>query len=85
MPYERTTRGFRQRLLEISLDDGNQDPRDMMVDLHELCAEARGTGVGMRSLLLDVAGLSSDVDTCGMGSTRHILLRATEMDPVGLW
>ncbi|MFJ9560782.1 hypothetical protein ACIRQQ_12160 [Streptomyces fuscichromogenes] len=85
LPFEPTTQGFRQRLLLISVDDQGFDTRDMMVDLNDLCGRARTAGVDIRPLLLEVAGLSSDVDKYGMGSTRHILLRAAEREPCGLW
>ncbi|MET8861219.1 hypothetical protein [Streptomyces sp. NPDC004579] len=85
LPYEPTPEGFRQRLLEISVGDQGHDTRDMMVELNDLCERARGVGVDIRPLLLDVATLSSGVDRYGMGSTRDILLRASRGEPVGLW
>ncbi|CAG6392648.1 hypothetical protein NMG29_29775 [Streptomyces cocklensis] len=85
LPYEPTQRGFRQRLLEISVEDQGIDGRDMMVGLNGLSGKARDAGVDIRPLLREVAALSSDVDVQGMGSTRSILLRATEMEPPALW
>ncbi|MEU9412504.1 hypothetical protein AB0E08_43370 [Streptomyces sp. NPDC048281] len=85
LPLEPTPEGFRQRLLEISVEDQGQDTRDMMVGLHDLCGRARDAGVDIRPLLLEVAGLSSEVDRYGMGSTRGILLRAAGREPCGLW
>ncbi|MGW7548526.1 hypothetical protein ACWGKQ_46530 [Streptomyces sp. NPDC054770] len=85
LPFEPTSRGFRQRLLTISVGDQDFDTRDMMVALHDLCGQARDAGVGIRPLLLEVAELSSEVDRYGMGSTRHILLTAAGREPCGLW
>lgn len=83
--FESTPRGFRQRLLEMSVVDQGRDIRNMMVNLNGLCRQARDAGVDIRPLLLDVAELSSDVDKYGMGSTRDILLRAAGREPSGLW
>lgn len=85
LPFEPTPRGFRRRLLKMSVEDQGRDARDMMVALNDLCGRARDAGVDIRPLLLDVAALSSDVDTYGMGSTRDILLRAAGREPRGLW
>lgn len=85
LPFQSTPQGFRQRLLELSVEDQGRDTRDMMVDLNGLCGQARDAGVDIRPLLLGVAELSSDVDKYGMGSTRNILLRAAETEPGGLW
>ncbi|MFG3291985.1 hypothetical protein ACGF3G_24650 [Streptomyces sp. NPDC048179] len=85
LSFAATPQGFRQRLLEMSVEDQGRDTRDMMVALHDLCGQARDAGVDMRPLLLEVARLSSDVDKYGMGSTRDILLRAAGGEPTGLW
>ena len=85
LPFEPTSQGFRQQLLEMSVKDHGGDTRDMMVTLNGLCEQARDTGVDIRPLLLDVADISSDVDKYGMGSMRDILLRAAGREPVGLW
>ncbi|MGW3122495.1 hypothetical protein ACWDBW_36120 [Streptomyces sp. NPDC001107] len=85
LPFEPTPQGFRQRLLEMSVEDQGHDTGDMTVALHDLCGQAQHTGVDIRPLLLDVAELSSDVDKYGMGSTRDILLRAAGREPMGLW
>jgi hypothetical protein len=85
LPFAPTPQGFRQRLLEMSVEDQGRDARDMMVSLNGLCGQAREAGVDIRPALLDVAELSSDVDKYGMGSTRSILLRAAGREPVGLW
>ncbi|MCZ4515781.1 hypothetical protein O3Q52_48295 [Streptomyces sp. ActVer] len=85
LPAEPTPQGFRQRLMEMSVEDQGRDTRDMMVGLNGLCGQARDAGVDIRPLLLDVAELSSEVDKYGMGSTRDILLRAAGREPSGLW
>lgn len=85
LPFEATPQGFRRRLLQMSVADQGRDTRDMMVDLNGLCGQAQDVGVDIRPLLLDVAELSSAVDTYGMGSTREILLRAAGREPCGLW
>ena len=85
LPFAPTPQGFRQHLLEMSVEDQGRDARDMMVSLNGLCGQAWEAGVDIRPALLDVAELSSDVDKYGMGSTRSILLRAAGREPVGLW
>jgi hypothetical protein len=85
LPFIPTAEGFARRLLEMSVQDQGGDTRDMMVELNDLCAQARDAGVDVRPLLLDVAALSSDVDKYGMGSTRGILQRAAAKEPCGLW
>ncbi|WP_089102497.1 hypothetical protein [Streptomyces hyaluromycini] len=85
LPFEPTPHGFRQRLVEMSVEDQGRDTRDMMVDLNGLCGQARAAGVDIRPLLLEVAELSSEADKYGMGSTRDILLRAAGREPSGLW
>ncbi|MGW2286243.1 hypothetical protein [Streptomyces phaeochromogenes] len=85
LPFEPTPQGFRQRLVEMSVEDQGRDTRDMMVGLNDLCGQARDAGLDIRPLLLDVAELSSEVDKYGMGSTRGILLRAADREPSGLW
>lgn len=83
-PFEPTPQGFRQRPLEMSVEDQGHDTRDMMVALHDLCGQTQNTGVGIRPLLPGAAELSSDVDKYGTGSTRDILLRAAGREPMGL-
>ncbi|MER6420933.1 hypothetical protein [Streptomyces sp. NPDC001137] len=85
LPFESTPQGFRQRLLEMSVEDQGRDARDMMVALNDLCGQAHSAHIDIRPLLLNVAALSSDVDKYGMGSTRSILLRAAGREPSGLW
>ncbi|MGW2723552.1 hypothetical protein [Streptomyces sp. NPDC001492] len=85
LPFESTPQGFRQRLLEMSVEDQGRDARDMMVALNDLCGQAHSAHIDIRPLLLDAAALSGDVDKYGMGSTRSILLRAAGREPSGLW
>ncbi|MET9554517.1 hypothetical protein [Streptomyces sp. NPDC006645] len=85
LPFDPTAQGFRQRLLEMSVEDQGRDARDMMVALNDLCGQARDAGVDIGPLLLDVAELSSDIDKYAMGSTRDILLKAAGRTPAGLW
>ncbi|WP_344442847.1 hypothetical protein [Kitasatospora nipponensis] len=85
LPFEPTPRGFRQRLLEMSVEDQGPDTRDMMVALNHLCGQAGDAGVNIRPLLREVAELSSDVDKYAMGSTRGILHAAADREPAGPW
>lgn len=85
VPRGRTPEAFRQQLLLLSARDQGRDTRDEMVWLNDMCERAREAGVDMRSLLLEIAELSSTEDKYGMGSVRDILLRAAGRDPVGLW
>lgn len=41
LPFEPTPQGFRQRLVEMSVEDQGRDTRDMMVGLNGLCEQAR--------------------------------------------
>ncbi|OPG04028.1 hypothetical protein B1R27_26515 [Streptomyces sp. GKU 895] len=85
VPRGRAPQAFRRQLLLLSARDHARDTRDEMVLLNGMCEEAREAGVDMRPLLLEIAELSSDEDKYGMGSVRHILLRAAGREPVGLW
>jgi hypothetical protein len=85
VPRGRTPEAFRHQLLLLSARDHGRDTRDEMVWLNGMCEDARGAGVDIRPLLLEVAELSSAEDKYGMGSIRDILLRAAGRDPVGLW
>ncbi|MER5428843.1 hypothetical protein [Streptomyces sp. NPDC002588] len=76
LPYEHTPDGFRQQLLHLSARDHGNDTRDELVELHDLCAEARRAGVDIRPLLLEVAELSSTEDKYGMGSLQALLRAA---------
>ncbi|MEU2289110.1 hypothetical protein ABZ614_45795 [Streptomyces sp. NPDC013178] len=84
-PRGRTPEALRRQLLYLSARDQCRDPRDEMVWLNDLCEVARDAQVDIRSLLLEVAALSSAEDRYGMGSVRDILHRAAGRDPVGLW
>jgi hypothetical protein len=68
-----TVDGFKKRLLRISAMDRQIDPRDVLSQVHELCAKAQSAGVETVTILREVAALSSDEPN---GWTRSILLRA---------
>ena len=82
-PFVSTPQGFRQRLLEMSVEDQGPDARDTLVALNGLCGQAHNARIDVRPLLLNVAAPSSDVDKYGMGSTRAIPLRAAGRKPSG--
>ena len=69
---------FRRQLILISARDQAQDPRDELVTLWALCAQGRERGIDIEPIVREVAGLSSDVDHYGMGSTRFLLMRGLE-------
>ena len=69
-----TTDGFRIVLLWLSLLDQGRDPRDLLVTLDHECALAGAAGVDVGAVLVEIAGLSSEADRYGFGSTRDILL-----------
>ncbi|MDI1461376.1 hypothetical protein QEZ54_10385 [Catellatospora sp. KI3] len=71
---EVTEAGLRAELILFSARDQGSDPRDEVLGLRDLCARARRAGLDADPLLAEAAGLSSDVDRYGMGSTRTILL-----------
>ena len=71
-----TDESFRAHLILFSIKDHEQDTRDAIVLLHELCEKARSAGVNTGSSLKEIAELSSDVNKYGMGSTRSLLLNA---------
>jgi hypothetical protein len=71
-----TEEGFRRKLLLFSLKDQGSDSRDALLLLQDLCRQARVAGVHTATILTSIAELSSDVDKYGMGSTRHMLLKA---------
>ncbi|HEV8558337.1 MAG TPA: hypothetical protein VGR06_18355 [Actinophytocola sp.] len=71
---EPTPEGFRSRLLHLSARDQGADPRDELLTLDDLCAQARDAGVDIKPILLEVAELSSAVDRYGFGSVRDFLL-----------
>jgi hypothetical protein len=69
---------FRRRLLLISAHDQGEDPRDELVTLWGLCAEARKRGIDIEPIVHEVAALSGDADHYGMGTTRHLIERGLE-------
>ena len=74
LPYQPVTdESFRAHLILFSIKDHEQDTRDAMVLLHELCEKARSAGVKIGPILEEIAELSSDVNKYGMGSTRSLL------------
>ncbi|MEV7987401.1 hypothetical protein [Micromonospora sp. NPDC085948] len=69
---------FRRRLVHVSARDQSEDPRDELVGIWELCAQARGRGVDVEPIVRAVADISGEVDHVGMGSTRLLILRGLE-------
>ena len=69
-----TDESFRAHLILFSIKDHEQDTRDAILLLHELCERARSAGVKIGPILNEIAELSSDVNKYGMGSTRSLLL-----------
>jgi hypothetical protein len=77
LPFEPVTaENFRAHLILFSIKDQEQDTRDAIVLLHELCEKAGSAGVKTEPLLAEIAEISSDVNKFGMGSTRSLLLKA---------
>lgn len=75
LPYEPVTaETFRAHLILFSIKDHEQDTRDAIVLLHNLCQTAGSAGVKTGPILEEIAELSSAVNKYGMGST-HSLLR----------
>ena len=74
IPLDLTPAGFRFKLLHFSAIDQGSDPRDEILALEDLVARARDASVDIEPILIEVAGLSSDLDRYGMGSTRQFLL-----------
>lgn len=70
-----TAAGFRARLLHFSILDQGRDPRDATLWLDDLVQTARGAGVNVNPLLIEVASLSSRQDRYSWGSTADWLLR----------
>ncbi|MFD1365569.1 hypothetical protein [Actinoplanes sichuanensis] len=66
----------RRQIVHLSALDQGNDARDLIVALDDLVRRARGDGIDVESILLEVAGMSAAEDRMGMGSTREILLRA---------
>jgi hypothetical protein len=69
-----TEEGFRLHLLHISAVDQAQDFRDVLSNLHDICARAKAAGVNTVSILREVAELSSDEGNSSMRSIRRVLL-----------
>jgi hypothetical protein len=69
-----TTEGdFRKHLTLFSMRDQGEDSRDALLELQELCTQARAAGVNTAPILREVAQMSSDENRFGMGSTRSQL------------
>jgi hypothetical protein len=71
-----TAEGFRRHVLLLSARDQGSDPRDEILALQYLCAEAKKNGVEIAPILNEIAELSSDVNKYGMGSLRSFLRNA---------
>ncbi|HEX7303966.1 hypothetical protein [Lentzea sp.] len=79
LPFDETAlRSYRSRLVKVSAIDQGPDPREVLVELWSLADRARAAGIDLVPTLVEVAGMSSDVDRYGMGSTREILLGLVE-------
>ena len=82
LPYQPITdESFRAHLILFSIKDHEQDTRDALVLLHELCEKARSAGVKIGPILKEIAELSSDVNKYGMGSTRSLLRDSIPKSP----
>jgi hypothetical protein len=64
---------FRRHLILFSMRDQGEDSRDALLELQELCRQARAAGVNSAPILREVAQMSSDENRYGMGSTRSQL------------
>jgi hypothetical protein len=69
-----TASDFRARLILMSAHDQGSDTRDEVLTLQSWCAKARDAGIDVGPILIEVAGMSSEVDRYGMGSTRRMIL-----------
>jgi len=77
LPFAPTNEeNFRRHLLLFSIKDQCRDSRDALLWLRDLCREARNAGVSTAPVLQEVAGLSSDRNKYGMGSTKEMLIAA---------
>jgi hypothetical protein len=65
-----TADGFRQHVLHVSVLAHVEDPRDLMVSVHELCASAKAAGVPIEPILSEVAALSEPIVRKILSSTR---------------
>ena len=71
-----TKTGFIAHLLHFSILDQGRDPRDARRELQSLLVRATEAGIDVRSILNDVAALSSDENRYSWGSTREWLMQA---------
>jgi len=78
LPRVPSPEGFRIQLLLFSLKDQGSDTRDAILWLQDICRRARTAGVELKPILEQVAGISSQVNRFGMGSTRDLVLNALE-------
>ena len=69
---------FRQQLLLFSLIDQGQDSRDAILQLQYFTKTARTLGIDTRSILEEIAVISSDQNKYGMGSTKQMMLSLTQ-------
>jgi hypothetical protein len=69
---------LRQRLVLLSMKDGNKDWRDEIVILDGLCAAGRKVGLDVAELLREAAEMSSDETRGDRSSLREVLLRRAE-------
>lgn len=76
-PEERT----RLALIRFALLDQGRDGRDALLELEQICREARAAGVDLSPLLRTAAEAASESDRYGMGSTRRMLLAALVYSP----
>jgi hypothetical protein len=68
-----TARDFRHHLILFSMLDQGRDSRDALLTLEALSAQARAAGIDINPIAREVAEMSSDVNTYGMGSTQRML------------
>jgi hypothetical protein len=71
-----TAKGIRRQLLLFSILDQGKDTRDAILWLRDISAQAKSAGIQVKPILEEVAGISSEINKYGMGSTRHLLLNA---------
>jgi hypothetical protein len=69
-----TDADFRRHLVLFSIKDQGSDSRDAILELQDLCGRASAAGVKTGPILRQVAGLSSDENKYGMGSTKSMRL-----------
>jgi hypothetical protein len=71
-----TAEGIRRQLLLFSILDQGKDTRDAILWLRDISTRAESAGIKVKPILEEVAGISSEINKYGMGSTRDILLHA---------